>query len=130
MFQYFFDYTTVRTTHDMLVRLLRIIFYRRKITVDDFVRYHSEYWIRWNRGDALIPESIDRNNQRRTILNDKITWGKFRFVISDLLRLDIKCISITVRDSNGELVVYSSDDEINIADSPSVNQLGSDPDLD
>jgi len=112
MYRYFFDYATVMETKDTLVRLLRIIFYKRGITTQDFVRLHGDYWSRWNRDDERVSEATHRNNQRRATLNDKISWAKFVYVILELLRLDIVRVSVTLRDRDGIETVYASDDVI------------------
>lgn len=108
-YQKFFTLDSARSADDRLARLLRVIFYRRGVTTDDFVRYHGEYWVHWGRGTQNENEATHRNNQRRTLLNNKISWKKFWWIVSGLLRLDVVRISITVME-NGKEVTYTDMD--------------------
>ena len=111
-YQNFFGAQDVRTARDPLVQLLRVIIFRRNISTNDFVQLHSEYWKIWNRADVVENESTHRNNQRRALLESFVSWKKFWWFLSDLLRLEVVRLSITVQDKKGEEITYSSDDPV------------------
>ncbi len=106
-FQPVYDAKAVRTAHDPLVKLIRIIFNKRNITTDEHVRLHGNYWNYWNREPQRVKATTHLNNQRSMLLQDSISWKKFLVIILDLLRLEIVELSITVRD-NGQVIKYST----------------------
>lgn len=112
IYQKFFNANAVRTARDPLVQLLRVIFFRRNITTNDFVQLHGNYWKIWNRDGADENESTHRNNQRRALLDNFVSWKKFWWIISDLLRLEVIRLSITIKTSTGEEITYASDDPV------------------
>ena len=118
MYQYFFNYDAVVSMRDKLTQLLRVVFYKRAISTDDFVQHHGRYWVYLNRDNTNIPEATNRNNQRRTIQDNKISWAKFRFIIEDIFELSIIRVSITVRDRHGVVTTYSNDDKIEQMETP------------
>jgi hypothetical protein len=124
-FRLFFDAEEVRSVRDPLAKLVRVIFNKRKITTNDFVSFHGRYWNHWNRGGRHESESTHRNNQRRTLLSDTISWKKALWIISGLLRLDFEELAVRVRDpTTGESIWYST------ADTPIEGTPATEPDPD
>lgn len=107
-----FEIDDIKSVRDHLVKLMRIIFYKRKITQDDFVEKHTAYFNRTNLPPFFL--NHDKNNLRRT-LNDpeKLTFKRMLHVLANILYLDIIRVSITVKDpTTGDEVTYSSDDKV------------------
>ena len=102
----------VNQTRLPLVRLLRIIFYKLKVTNDDLIRMHMRYWSRTRPGDHTAV--THRNNLRRRIDDDmSLTWKAFHFVLNDIMRLSVVRISVTVIDPDtNEEVIYNSDEVV------------------
>ena len=95
MSQQLFDRSETQIIGTPLSRLLRRLAYGLGIDSDRYIALHSNYSKRENRDPGLIVSH--RNNVRKAILRDKPTFNMFYFFISEILRLDIMSMSITVR---------------------------------
>ena len=96
---------------DPLTRLLRVILYQKGVTGNDFVLAHSSAHVRKYGSQILMSQS--RHNIRKAVGATHVTWRTFRLVITQLLRLPIVRLSITVRREDGQEVTYCSDADIN-----------------
>lgn len=107
-----FDKDKVNETHHPLVRLIRLIFYKRKITLSIFSTLYAQH------GRILGIHSdmtnTNRNNMRKALNRvDSLTFVSFKHLINDILRLEIMEFSVTVKDhETGETITYGSNDKI------------------
>ena len=114
----------LKETHP-LGRILRLLFYKMRITHDDYIRMHAEFFSRWN----FPPEkrNHDMHNLRRW-LSGKIkdasgnehdlptySFQRTMKVIADVLNLPVVRWSVTLRDREGNEFTLNSDD---IPDAP------------
>jgi hypothetical protein len=95
-----------------LARLLRLIFYKRKITHDDFSALWAEHGQRL--GQSTDVTNTNRNNARRTMSHpDHMTFRFFHYTLLNILRLDIEEFRVVIRDpTTGERVTISSHDPV------------------
>ena len=97
----------------MLIRLLRLIFYRKKITLEDFSRLYQQYGHRlsWCQDEIRI----DSNNDRRALASsNKLTIFLFIRILLNVIRMDIESFEITCHDlDTGERITYNSSDQVN-----------------
>jgi hypothetical protein len=97
----------------MLVRLLRLIFYAARITLDDFSARYASYGkqLNWNPEDIRIRHNNDR---KALAFSNKLTIFLFNRILLNVMRTDIEGFEITVRDTvTGERTTYSSSDPVN-----------------
>lgn len=95
-----------------LVRLLRLILYRKNITFDDFTRCHNRYAKIY--GVSPKDANSDKGNHLKTMQKvTGITFQKMHHILVSIFRLEIIRFSITIRDPNtNEVITYNSDDDI------------------
>jgi len=94
-----------------LARLLRLIFYKRRITHDDFSAMWAEYGHRL--GQNIQVTNTNRNNARKTMSHpNNMTFRFMHSILLSVLRLEIEAFKIVVRTETGERVVISSDDPV------------------
>jgi hypothetical protein len=94
-----------------LVRLLRLIFYRNRISLDQFSALCGEHGRRIGSTPAMI--NTDRGNHRKALVRkDEITWRLFYYILLNILRLPIEEIRIVIRTESGELVEIGSKDPV------------------
>lgn len=100
-----------------LVRLLRLIFFHRGITLDRFSALYAEHGRRM-REEPFIT-SRNRDNTRKALdaskshNNMQMTWRMFFFVLTDILHLQVEEVRIVIRDPNtGHLVDIGSNDPV------------------
>lgn len=107
-----FNKKDVEMSRHPLVRLLRLIFYRNKITLDRFTTLFAEHGKRMGRPPDM--NSTYRNNARKTlsVTHDDMTWRFFHYILSNVLRLDIKEVIIVFKKENGELIEVGSNDPV------------------
>ena len=101
------------TTPDLpLVRLLRLIFFRLKITLDDFANlYHTH-----GKTINMPPETIRarHNNDRRSISSPtKLTLYLFNRIVYNVLRMNVIRFEVVLEDpKTGQITIYRSDDPL------------------
>lgn len=107
-----FDKQAVEKSTHVLVRLFRLIFYKRKITLDDFSARYVQYGNRI--GMSKYRMGTHRVNDRRALSNlDNITYTLFSRILLNILRLDVVEVAVTIRDTKtGELTTYRSTDPV------------------
>lgn len=103
-----FSAEDVNRIRNPFVRLARIILRDRGITMAGLTQLHAEYWQR-NRREERLFATHTGNLRRKLASTEKMTLKTFLYVITDVLRLNIKRVTITVVDRNGEEKTYSSD---------------------
>ena len=107
-----FDKEKTQQAKHTLVRLLRIIMYKKGITLDDYTKCHNRYSKTYH---VPTKESqSDKSNHFKTLNKvTGITFQKLHHILVSIFRFDIVRFSITLRDlETGEISVYHSDDEI------------------
>jgi len=116
-----FDRDDVLKEGHPLGRILRLLFYKLRITNDDYIKKHAEYFSRWNRD--ITKRNHDMHNLRRW-LSGKIkdlagnehdapsySYARTKKVIEDVLNLQVKRWSVTVINEDGNECVINSDDD-------------------
>jgi hypothetical protein len=96
----------------MLIRLLRLIFYRKRITLEEFSRLYQQYGQRLNwRQDEI---RVDNNNDRRALASPtRLTIFLFTRILLNVIRLDIEDFEIVARDTvTGERVTFGSNERV------------------
>jgi hypothetical protein len=95
-----------------LVRLIRLIFYIRHITLDDFARLYQTHGTlsHW----ASSETRIRHNNDRKAITTgNKMTMYLFSRIAYSILRMDIVGIAVVVRNrQTGQRTTYCSSDSV------------------
>lgn len=99
----------VRRAHDRLIRIVRLIFFREKITLEDFDELHRRQIMRFPKTQTQINSSL--NNARRLLKEDKISWDKFQYLVVDILRYEIVDFRITVKnpETGLEMTISAND---------------------
>jgi hypothetical protein len=116
-----FDVGDIERPLPILMRLLRIIFFKEEVTNDDFIQKHTDHYER--SGWDPITQNHDRNNLRRTLIDNdeeadprkkiKLTWNIFSKTIESVFHRNIVRITITLKDpKTGEVKEYSSDEQL------------------
>ena len=101
----------VNRTQDQLQRLIGLICLVFNITQDKYIQKHSSWALR-SKMDVVSATS-SRNNTRKTITGDKLTWHMVKIFIVNILKFDILNMSITIRDTaTDETRTISSTDRI------------------
>jgi arginyl-tRNA synthetase len=88
-----FECEDVDKTKHPLMRLLRLTLYKLGYTQNMLIRMHKNYY-----SDYKLDESTRRHhleNLRKRITETDITWRQFVHVLSDILNIRIKRVSIT-----------------------------------
>lgn len=95
-----------------LVRLLRLIFFLRQITLDEFMRLYQTHGISSNWSSDEI--RVRHQNDRKALLNpSKLTIYLFNRVVYSVLGMDVVGLAVIARDPlTGRNVRYSSIDPI------------------
>ena len=100
-----------------LVRLLRLIFYRRGVTLERFNALYSEHGARMRETPNVT--SMNRANTRKALEADKslnnsqMTWRLFYYVLTSILRLNIREVRVVLHDPvSGQVVVIGSHDPV------------------
>ncbi len=110
-----FNKESVNLVKDHLARLMRVIFYRNKIDNDQFLQWHFRYFGKYHSDHRSL--ATNRNNLRRAMAEQQVTWKHFQSVIRDLLYFDLVRVSITLRHPMSlKEYTYSSDDDVSIPD--------------
>lgn len=119
-----FDKKQVEESTHPLVRVLRHIFYEKKITLDDFSTLYAQHGKR----NGLPPHitNTNRNNARKALNHpDKITFHLFKYILLNVLHLDIVEFAVTIRDTEtNDLITYKSNDPINDVPGKPMRQYG------
>ena len=102
----------VKHAHHQLVRLLRLIIYKRKLTFNDYTRFHNLY--AHSIGMSVKDASTDRSNHWKTLLKlQGISFHKFIHIVTMIFKDDIIRFSITTRNpTTGLETTYNSDDPV------------------
>ena len=96
----------------LLVRLLRLIFYIRNVTLDDFSNLYHRYGRRMSWSQSKI-RTMKTNDRDAIGTQDRVTMDRFMKMICGVLCLDIVSLSVIVREEDtGRIITYSSDDVI------------------
>lgn len=107
-----FDKEAVEIASHPLVRLLRLIFYRMKITSDDYVALWAKHGQRlgWSPQNA----NIMRNNSRSPLSDGRvITYRLFSYIIFNILQLEVVEFQIKLREiETGKTFVVSDSDPV------------------
>jgi len=92
-----FDKKDVEEATHPLVRILRNIFYEKKITLDDFSTMFAQYGKRM--GLAAHITNTNRNNARKALnIPDNMTFLLFQKILLNILYLDMVEFATTVYD--------------------------------
>lgn len=105
-----FDKKDVDEATHPLAKLLRMIFYKRNITLDKFSGLFAAHGKRLGISNSEV--ATMRENQRKAILKDHITFQTFSVILYNILHLDIVDIAITFKDDDGNIVTYKNTDEV------------------
>ena len=102
----------VDVSQHQLVRLLRLIFYRKKITISDFSTLFAEHGKRLGRSKEN--NDIQRNNSRKALLveRDDMTWRFFQYIMLNILKIKIIEIRLIIKTESGKLVTIGSNDPV------------------
>ena len=106
-----FDKSKVEEFSHPLVRLLRLIFYKKKVTLDDFSSKYAQH----GKILGLHPSitNTNRNNARKALQLETMTWDFFSKTLHNILRLNIVDFSVTVQDTDtGKLTTYKFTDKV------------------
>ena len=90
-----FNNKDVMVARHPLVKLIRLMFYRNRTTLSDFIDGHNRYsnMVGWGKKEA----QTDRSNNLKTIVRTEgITFQKFYQIINLFMHWDIVRISITI----------------------------------
>lgn len=106
-----FDKSSVEEATHPLVRLLRLIIFKKKMSLDDFSALYAEHGRRL--GHSTQVTNTNRNNARKAMSRpDDMTFRFFHYIALNILRLDIESISVVVRTESGDRIVISSTDPV------------------
>jgi hypothetical protein len=107
-----FDKSQVEAATHPLVRILRHIFYKKKITLDNFSTLYAQHGKRL--GLAPHVTNTNRNNARKALNHvEKITFVLFRYILYNVLHEEVVEFSVTIKNlETGELVTYKNTDPI------------------
>lgn len=105
-----FDETSVQKTTALLPRLLRIIFFGRGITHDEYVTRYHRYLNKTEPWKDRKERSQKIASDRKFLAEDKkLTFNLLSNALS-AMDIDIECISFRVRDhTTGETLTFSTD---------------------
>ena len=111
---YFYDPHEVNECNDRLVKLIRLIYTKRKITNEQFNRLHKYYYTNVQCVREKEVEVSRRGNDRRTLSNPvKLSWKAFILGVTHILGLKIVEMTITVQDpKTKELMTVSTKDYV------------------
>lgn len=113
MAQLMFSKSDVEAVVNPLIRLLRLIFYRKGITLDDFAARCAEHGQRL--GMTSNDLNIHRNNLRKPLKKtDEMTWRFFYYMMLNILCLKIVDVRLIFRDADGNLVEIGSSDPVDL----------------
>lgn len=99
----------IRNTQDRLVRILRLLFFREKITFETFDACHHRHNSRFALTRQQITQS--KGNDRRLLKEDKLSWDKFQYLLVDILHWEIEDFRITVKDKDtGRVITVAAND--------------------
>lgn len=100
-----------KTKHHLLARILRLLFTKEHITEDSFYELHYRSMSDQETNPMIIQR--ERNNLKKILKYDDLTWKMLRRTIVDVLHLDIVDVSITMRRTDTkELFTVSSRDYV------------------
>lgn len=108
-----FNKSDVEAAGHPLVRMLRLIFYRNKITLDRFATLYADHGRTLGRSKEMT--NIAKNNAQKTLHRDQedMTWRFFHYILVNVLRLDILEVRVVVRmEKTGELIEIGSNDSV------------------
>jgi hypothetical protein len=108
-----FDKTDVDAAGPLLVRLMRLIFYRYKITLDGFAQMVGEHGRRL--GSSADAINVHRNNLRNSLNSSDMTWRFFYYMVLNILRLEVVELRIILREKDGTLIEIGSKDRVDDA---------------
>ena len=104
-----FEKNDVEAAGPFLVRLLRLLFYRGKITLDQFGTLCGEHGRKLGSTPAMV--NTHRNNLRKTLAkDDDMTWRFFQYVLLNIMRINIVEIRLVIKNEKGELIEIGSSD--------------------
>jgi hypothetical protein len=105
-----FDKESVEEAGHPLARLLRLIFYRKGVSLDDFSTLWAEHGHRLDLNAQMT--NTYRNNARKTMSRNEMTFRFFHYILLNILHLEVEEIRVVVRNEKGERVVLGSKDPI------------------
>lgn len=107
--QLIFNESDIHMVSDPTARLLRKIFFDRKITPAKYDELHKEHVKRVGMDRGM--GNYHRNNIRKAIMHDKVTLQTFCFVVMSILncQLDNFTISVIEDGGKGKKETYSLD---------------------
>lgn len=108
-----FDEDEVKSTTELLPRLIRVLFYGLQITNEGYLTQYYHYF-RAISPDKTRKEFIQKAAADRKFLLDrrKLTFNMLRNVLS-AMGYDVESVSINVRDRlTGDLKTFSTDDTV------------------
>ena len=100
----FFTERDVVSTTNVLAKTLRSMFVERGLTVSQLADAHARYMKRV--GATPNQASYEWSNLKKMLLKPQLTWGKFVHVITNILREDIKGMTLYVETESGEKKEY------------------------
>lgn len=107
-----FDKSQVEEASHPLVRILRHIFYKKRVTIDEFSTMFIQYGKRLGLASNQI--NTNRNNARKALnIANNITFAFFMSIVYNVMHLEVVEFSITVIDpETKELVTYKNTDPV------------------
>lgn len=88
-----FAHEDVDKTKHPLMRLLRLTLYKLRYTQNMLIRMHRTYFVEYGLDESTRRHHLE--NLRKRITEPEITWRQFIHVLSDILNIRLKRISIT-----------------------------------
>lgn len=107
----------VNQTKDALTKLLRAILLKRGIDTTKFYELHQRNFGGHFDDSNKKELSTHRNNMRRNLVEDTVTWKKFLTILTGLLKANVKELAIVIDDpATGKEERYSSKEVLYLND--------------
>lgn len=108
--QLMFTRRKVNEIYDHLARLIRLIMYHNKITVEEYTNLYHDYASRLGKNHTKTTSGL--TNERKTLDSPTISIQKFMLNLR-VLKFDIVRISVTVKKPySDEEITYHSDEKL------------------
>ena len=112
--QLMFDRRSVSKVHTHLARLLRLIMYRNKVTMDQYASYYHDHASSVGKDHARTTSGL--TNERKALEAPNISIQKFMLNLR-ILKFNIVRISVTVKAPYSDKeITYHSDEELTPTD--------------
>lgn len=109
------DPATVNKTEHALIRVLRLLYTKLRITENRFKELHHAFFTTLNPTADQYMIGGDRSNEKKSVKDSRrLTWGKFKRATVDIPDLELMEMIYVYRDrSKNEIMPISTNDRIN-----------------